>query len=65
MEKVDFDLENSIKGVNKPRILGIIVNDHRQGSITRGKSKEITETVIETSFFSNTAGVGIEVGTTF
>lgn len=65
VDKVEFDIKNGIKGGNKPKGLGRIVNDNRQGSITRVTSKEITETVTETSFFSNAVGVGIEVGTTF
>lgn len=65
VDKIEFNLNAGKTGSSKPLVLGRIVNDNRGGSVERKRVKEIRETIAETSTFSHTAGVGIEVGTTF
>merc|ERR1712037_906724 len=65
VDKIEFNLNAGKTGSSKPVVLGRIVNDNRGGSVERTRMKEFKETIAETSTFSHTAGVGIEVGTTF
>jgi len=65
VKKIDFDLESGVKGGSKPQNLGRVVVNNLEGSIVRSMSKEISQEVAETSTFSNEAGVGLEVSTTF